>query len=481
MARGDFLNDLSGGIFTRLRELRQEQETKDSDQKKQTLSLLASLADKVEPDSLPTLLGHMGDVIGMKGDLRKFWDAFSGMPDRSVADKLGTLTKDIYGKMVGPETARTARQTNLEELIQPYRQQGTRPRQVANLPGPSQLEGKMVLRDPLKEKVSEIEARYATQAQAQMERQSMMNQFRAAQQEDRQRNEKDIAEYKANLRAEADINEEARRITRQRGFAEPTSMIWQEAARNVGKRQGWTDEKLRATTDYLRAKTDESRTMSDAMKKSGGLTPSQEVNTEDRRREAARSLKTAFDKSMGRRAEAQKIMSDTMAAIQVKLDTIRGKVDAEFDPATGTIVPKGGDKKAARIFEVQALGFPELLQTYKKAAAELKGAETEAKGYWGNLRTAPYNKYYTPGKDFTEPVSESMESIGTTTPTAPTPPASVQGTTLPLSKGGAGTIRIPPREGIVLNVGQFVNYAGKPHIVTSIEPDGTAVLTPRKR
>lgn len=470
MPRAEFLSNLSSEIFGRLRELRQEQETKDSQQKQQTIALLSSLADKVEPESLPTLLGHMGDVIGMKGDLRKFWDAFSGMPDRSLGDKLGTYMNQAMGGMVGPETAKTARQNNLEQLLQPYREQGSRPRQVSSLPGPQELAGKIVFRDPMKEKISEIEARYATQAAAQDERQNLMNQFRAKQQEDRQAHDKEMADLRAQMKAESDIKAEEARLVGQRGLTASNPMIRMEAARNVAKRQAEQEGKLQATTDYLKAKTRESQTMADAMQRSGGLTPGQEVNVQDRRREAARSLKTAYDKSMGRRAEAQKLMESTADTIDAELKKMGGR--ATFDRATGTIVSKEGKESAGMISNF--LRFPKLLDTYAKASAEIKGAETEAKGYWGNLGTAPYNKYYSLGKDFTEPIQEKSDD------TSPVVPQGASGTTLPLNNS-KGIIRIPKKEGVVLNVGQNVNYMGKPHVVTYIEPDGTAVLTPRKR
>jgi hypothetical protein len=150
---GDFLRDLSSGIFDRLRELRQEQETKDTEQKKETISLLASMAERAEPESLPLLMGHLGNVIGVKGKLKGFWDALSGYPNRSVQDQLGTVLRDASGSLVGPETARQARETYKQNLLQPYREQGTRPRTVASLDymRPPELAGKIVFRDPRRE------------------------------------------------------------------------------------------------------------------------------------------------------------------------------------------------------------------------------------------------------------------------------------------------------------------------------------------
>jgi len=477
MARGDFLKDLSGGIFTRLRELRQEQEGKDTDQKKQTLALLSSLADKVEPESLPLLMGHIGDVVGMKGDLRKFWDAFSGMPDMSVSTRLGSLMKNVSDSYVGPESAKNIRADgDLARLFQP-----TNPEQEANrqkrITAESDLGGKIVFRDPRQEKIEEIEKRYAAQTIAALEKQDMANQFRNAQQEDRQRHSKEMAELTANLKAESDIKEEAIRLANQRGLKNP-EFFMQEAAKNIAQRQGWSDEVLRARSRYLNARTTESEAMARSMKDNQGLTPSQAINIEDRRREAARNLKGAFDKAMATRAEARKRMEDLGSTIDTAIQ--KARPGARFDPKTGAIVYPPGDPTSKFTGALErSLGLDEKIKEYQKAAAELAGAETQAKGHWGNLRTNPYSKYYKAGKEYTEPVEELTpgKSGDMVPPSLPT-----TGSTLPLTPSVAkGGIRIPAREGITLNVGQFVNYGGKAYVITGFDQDGTAIATPRKR
>lgn len=475
MARGEFLRDFSEGIFGRLRELRQEQETKDFEQKKQTLSLLSSLADKVEPDSLPILMGEIGNVIGMKGDLRKFWDSFSGMPDLSLSQKLGGFLKDATGKLTGSEEASRARSTNLQELLKPYQAAGTRPRQVSDLPPPASLQGKMIFRDPRKEKLTEIEERYGLQAQAAEERQYLMNQFKAQQQEDRQKFTKEITDYRAELRARDEIDSRANLIAEARGFVEPTDAIRREAAQQLAKEQRWSNDLLQARTGFLRSRSKESEANVKFMEGSGGLTPIQQITVEDRRREAARSLKAAYDKAMSSRAEAKKRMDDIAAGITADLQKA-GK-GARFDPATGSVIGAKGDPKSGAL----RFMYEDELEAYKKAASELAGAETEAKGYWGNLRTFPYNKYYQPGRAFDEPVQE--KDIGAAP--APTPPGGSGGGAVELqpkqikpSRRSIGAIRIPQREGVSYNKGQWVSYGGKRYVVTDIEADGTAVAMP---
>jgi hypothetical protein len=458
VARGEFLKDLSEGIFGRLSELSKEQQVRDDQKKQQTLSFLSSLADKVEPESLPLLMQQIGDVAGMKGKLRGFWDAFSGMPNRSVEDQLGTKMRELSDSLIGPDTARLSRESNLQQLLQPYRQQKSRPRSVEALPGPPELQGKMIFRDPRREKLQELEERYSAQAQIAADRQALGSYYQSMRQEDQQKFQKELAEYKSELKAKEDIDARAQILANKLGFVEPNKAIKMQAAQELAREQGWSNDQTRARTSYLQARTDESRAMANSVQKSGGLTPSQQVNVEDRRREAARSLKGAFDKAMARRAEAKKIMNDITAFIESDLAK-RGS-GVKFDPATGSLItdPKDPDSGIMRYrYQTQ-------LEQYNKAAADLAGAETEAKGQWGNLRTFPYSKYYKPGKEFTDPVSE-IDAERTSTGTA-TPGAKIQ---------------IPAREGVTYNKGQWVSYGGRRYVVIEVQSDGTTIAVPWKK
>src|SRR4026207_836853 len=116
MANGQFLQDLSSGIFGRLGELQTKQNEKDEQRRGEVLSLLAGLSDKVEPESLPILMGHIGDVMKLKGPMKTFWNAFSGMPDRGFEDQIGTKLSETLGSAVGPDTAMNLRESNKQNL-----------------------------------------------------------------------------------------------------------------------------------------------------------------------------------------------------------------------------------------------------------------------------------------------------------------------------------------------------------------------------
>lgn len=179
MARGDFLRGLSEGIFERQGQLRQEQEAKDFQSKQGVIQMLAGLSDSVEPESLPLLMGHIWDTMGIKKQssgkgLRGFLDAFSGVPNRSVEDQLGTKLRSLTQGMVGPQTARDTRlknnlaQKGIPGLMQAAPESAYGQQAAADAEG---LKKKLVFRDPRQEKLGEIEARYGAQLENQRARQ----------------------------------------------------------------------------------------------------------------------------------------------------------------------------------------------------------------------------------------------------------------------------------------------------------------------
>lgn len=187
MARGDFLRGLSSGIFGELNEQEKLQTAREQQQQGQTIQMLAGLADKIEPESLPLLMGHIWDTMGIKRQgksgkgLRGFLDAFSGVPNRSFEDQLGSKFKEITEGSVGPAAARGIRQRgglwegqagggNLGAMMTPRtpEEAATKAQGQADLAG---LEKKMVFRDPYREEIGKIQTRYEGQLQSQEDRQ----------------------------------------------------------------------------------------------------------------------------------------------------------------------------------------------------------------------------------------------------------------------------------------------------------------------
>jgi hypothetical protein len=219
---GDFLRDLSEGIFGRQEELRQEQKAKDAEQRLQTIQLLSSLAPQVEKDSLPLLMGHLADTIGIKGRMRKFWDVFGGSPDKTIEEQLGEKVREISSGMIGPETARQSRETYKQELLQPYREAGTRPRVVRDLPymSPPSLAGKMIFRDPRAEESEEFKQRSGAQLESSLRLQEEKGRLDLLQQQARDRIEDKRREVQMRVGFNKELGD-ATRFYRGQGVRDP--------------------------------------------------------------------------------------------------------------------------------------------------------------------------------------------------------------------------------------------------------------------
>jgi carbon monoxide dehydrogenase subunit G len=264
--RGDFLRGLSKGILGELNRQRQDQQARDDDMKLQTIQTLAGLADRIEPEGLPMLLGHIWDTMGIKRQaggkgLRGFLDAFSGMPNRSVEDQLGTKLKEITSRMIGPETATRARAGgDMARLFQP-----TTPEQEANrasrLQAESDLANKIIFRDPRREKLDELEKTYGLKfAQQESLLQQREELIRSRQAEDDRRNFENawkLRQQAEDLRAERSVNARAYVIARRSGFKVPNADHVTQAAEQIASERGLNVGLLKARIGLTEARTDQ--------------------------------------------------------------------------------------------------------------------------------------------------------------------------------------------------------------------------------
>jgi hypothetical protein len=256
--KGDFLQGLSEGIFSRLNELRTQQQANDERQKGETIRLLAGLAGQVEPESIPALMGHLGDVIGIKGKMRKFWDVFSGQPDTSVEQQLGAKLKEITSGMIGPQTAVRARTgADMARLFQP-----TTPEQQANrerrLQAESDLSNKLVFRDPRAEKLQELEKTYGlkfAQQQGLLDQREELLRQRQHENDERDTLNKAFLQRQAEeLRSERAVNARAFILARKDGFLAPTPGHLQQAAEQIASEQGLNVDLLKARIGLTEAR-----------------------------------------------------------------------------------------------------------------------------------------------------------------------------------------------------------------------------------
>ena len=189
MASGDFFRGLSTGIFNELSEQQKLKTERDAQSQRDLVQMLSGLAGSIEPEGLPLLMGHIWDTMGIKKKaggkgLRGFLDAFSGMPDRTVEDQLGSKFKQLTEGMIGPQQAKAARQQHgLPVALRALAGDKTAtPQEATRAAG---LEGKMVFRDPRQEKLEEIETRYGAQLQGALDRETYSKGLAAKYQKER--------------------------------------------------------------------------------------------------------------------------------------------------------------------------------------------------------------------------------------------------------------------------------------------------------
>lgn len=409
----DFLRGISRGIFGEQERMRQEQLGKDTEKKSQIINLLTSLAPQVEPESLPLLLGHIGDTIGIKGKMRKFWDVFSGQPDLTPEAQMGDLVRKLSSQLTGPETARQARESYKGELLQPFRAQGTRPRSVEALPyrTPPSLQDRIVLRDPREEKLEELQTRFQgqlanQQAQTAFKEKLMLDRMTQLENQE-QINRKEFADYKANIESEKGILERAKIIARGLGFTgDPPLAIKTQAAVELGREQGWSNDRLQSQIKFLNARALEAQANAQSVKQFGMKTG-----------EAGRldlSRKDFYDDQAKEYSNSLAQVKDSEARLKQIRDGIQKQKEAnQARVASGDITQADAD---------MANSFIESRERTRIADEEgkLAGARSRAQNAFNKLKD-PENTYYRVG-EFGSDI-EAPKAIKPTTPQAPAPPS----------------------------------------------------------
>lgn len=466
MPRGQFLSDLGSGIFERLGQLRDEQTRKDEGRRGEALQFLGSLADKIEPESLPVLMRTMADVGNFKGKVRNVWDALSGMPNRSVEDQIGTSLRDAMGLTTGAGTARAARGKAVTNLALDAFSGGpsSSPQTLNEASG---MTGRMVFRDPRQERLTEIEQRYGAQNELNLHKLAVTQDFQRRQQEDRQLHDKAMVEERANAKAKEAVMERAWRISSVKGFIEPTPAIISQAAKELGVRDDLVGQLLQARIGLTGALQTKAESEAKAYKEGGGISPTAQANIEDRRRGAANAIKKEHEKALEDIVKANKTMSDIATGLQKQLEA--GKSGARFDPNTGNIIPDPNNPGSQYI----GILFEDQLNAYRKAAAEKAGAEEVAKGRWGTLKIGPNSKYYRVGTSFMDPIEEVVtpQKKGAIKPQQPSRPG---------PRAGISTTRsqrsIPISDPMKYEVGGRIKYQGTWYKITGLGVDSLMVV-----
>lgn len=335
MADGQFLSELSSGIFGRLGELQKQQTSKDESRRGEVLNLLAGLADKVEPESLPVLMGHIGEVMKLKGPMKKFWSAFSGMPDRGFEDQLGTQFSEIMSSATGPVTAANTRDSYKQKLLEPFRAEGSRPRSVGELTrgGPPELKGKMVFRDPRREELDKIGAQFEGREQLLQDRLALTNEFKTREGELKRAHDKDMLNARFELKRGQAQSEMAGWLI----STFPQKFTYDTAYQEAGRRLLGMDE----------AKVDQIRQRIQLMKSQGNLADVQATQLETGTKPSDIRAERTFDKAQ--QGEFRKLQSDlaTAQARARSIDPEIKSIEGELNAWAKRLIDRGGDASKA--------------------------------------------------------------------------------------------------------------------------------------
>jgi hypothetical protein len=436
MADGQFLSELSSGIFGRLGELQKQQTSKDESRRAEVLNLLAGLSDKVEPESLPLLMGHIGEVMKLKGPMKKFWSAFSGMPDRGFEDQLGTQLSEIMGGATGPTTAANARDSYKQQLLQPFREEGSRPRSVTELTrgGPPELKGKMIFRDPRREELDKINARYEGQEQLLQDRLALTNEFRGREGELKRAHDKDMLNARFELKRGQAQSEMAGWLI----STFPQKFTYDTAYQEAGRRLLGMDE----------AKVDQIRQRIQLMKSQGNLADVQATQAETGTKPSDIRADRTFDKAQ--QGEFRKLQSELSSA-QARARSIDPEIrsiESELNAWAKKLVDRGQDPNKAsfdpttRRFKGASLGaealpmVAPLFQRYNDLQKEKESVMSGRRTMYGQI-TNQFSDYINPTLSEEDEVTLQKEFGGVAPAGAPrTTPGQRPAT--PTRKGGDG-------------------------------------------
>lgn len=475
----NFLADLSSGIFGRMGELRNEQTSRDEKRRGETLNLLAGLADKVEPESLPLLMQHIGDTMKLQGPMKKFWQAFSGMPDRGLEDQLGTKLKGILDTAVGPDKARNVRTGgDLARLFQPQTPEQESNR-ASRLSAESDLSNRLVFRDPQQDAIEKLKAQYGLQYQNKLNELATREEFMRERQ--RLNDERDfanrweMAQMTSTLKARQGIFTEAMKVAQLSGRKYPTDTDYDRAIANISRRDNLNEEVLRERAGYLRAKGEEAKRTIAA----GGLKPSDV----DRRFKMFSTEKDKYSKEMSNRAKAQterdKILSDinTIMGTGAFGFTYKYNPDAPPDQRVQIVsTPPGASEAMAKSgagFVLNRVMKAGLLDKLTGAQGRYAQSDEGSQRYFKNLLAPEYREYFSAtdeqlkGLRYTDDIEQFMRrGKAPSKPTAPSRSAPSKTVSPPTPR--KVTIPIMPGDTNQYQEGDSVTWGDKKYRVKKV-------------
>lgn len=405
---------LAAGIFDAISKRKDEAKRQEADAKKQSLQFLASLIDQVEPDSRPQLLKQMGDVMGLKGKHRSFWDRLTGAGLDSGRQAVEERMNSILGSLYGPEEAGRLRGGDIkiqeQQPARPVRGGGTMDTLDFGLrvPGltvgqrPNQLpEGAIVMADPDQAKLERLRTQYGMQF---AQRQALQDDAQAAirsrqlelqQQGDalRRRNEA----FKAELKANQDIDELANIIAAHQ--KRPVEQRDRQAAANALLTRAGIDDAMKEALLRLRdAQTTLAQSQANNLGPTG-LTPYQQESLnirkgeiESKRDDKAQAVYTEWEQARERyRAQDRNYRSQVE-----ELKAAGQDLGLVFDEETRSFKASSPERAATLIVVPNLFGAQ--LKELRNVARDRDIARKEMETKWNIIRTPRFQRHLKTGK-----------------------------------------------------------------------------------
>lgn len=401
-----FLGGLAQGIFGRMREHEDEQRKQDLEQRKQTLSYLTSLMDQTTPETRPILMQHIGDVMKLKGKHRGVWDMLTGKGRQNYSDALGAKLSEVLGSISGPAEFAKLQGGPQADVLGDAAGAGGGPAWMNSVIAPDQTAGRIALRDPQAEDLSQLRARYdligqqkyrdlQAKEEALYDRQSRL-------QEDRQKHEFDIASHKANLAAEAEARKLARTLAGGPGMP-ITDDIWERATGMIEQKYQLQLDNLRESVGLKKAKASEAIANATAAGSinpftglpSGdplaGMKPGERVRFDQQQQQNAQSIYKQWSDAKAKVNEAY----GQVQSIRAQLNATAAQYGAKFDEAKQQFVNADGTPNQTLAF---LPGVAKSLQQLQSLKAEQAAAEGQVRDLHKTLGTQ-YSPYFDVGGD----------------------------------------------------------------------------------
>jgi hypothetical protein len=267
--------------------------------------------------------------------------------------------------------------------------------------------------------------------------------------DDRQRNRKDLEDYKRDNKATADVRERAWTLATQSGFLSPTPAHMSEAANQISREQGLNVDLLKARIGLAQDLGAKARMEVQVLKTGGGLTPSQKLS--EKRFTAQQEKELREMESDFTRAEAiVKDLNPKILEMEKSLDDTAKK----FGKTRQEIL-------SSDAFSVTSPMGPigKLVKDYRKMVGDKSTAEAELNTKRQQIEE--FKKKYSSGPKQVTPPPKALPGAGLTTE--------------------KDIIRFRPVEGRNYEPGVTrITQRGRPYIVVGFGPDGTVLAKPIK-